>query len=107
MNPITPHGAVIVNASYDYTQFQKASNSHGAKNVNWSGQSDDHPTAPTNTAARYMRRERETGERWRGFGPAAGRGGRRRRHHWLHCARVVSDDDAVPVCARARRREEK
>jgi hypothetical protein len=42
MNPITPHGAVIVNASYDFTQFTKATTSGGTRAVLWQGQKDDH-----------------------------------------------------------------
>jgi hypothetical protein len=42
MNPITPHGNVVVNASYDYTQFQKATNTRGGADVHWVGQHDDH-----------------------------------------------------------------
>jgi len=41
MNPITPHGAVIVNASYDFTQYTKAT-SHGPRDRLWAGDTADH-----------------------------------------------------------------
>ena len=43
MNPITPHGAVVVNASYDYAQFTRAITSgNGSRPVLWQGESSDH-----------------------------------------------------------------
>jgi hypothetical protein len=42
MNPITPHGAVIVNASYDFTQFTRATTTGGTRPVMWQGERSDH-----------------------------------------------------------------
>jgi len=42
MSPITPHGAVIVNASYDYAQFTRATTTGGTRPVMWQGERTDH-----------------------------------------------------------------
>jgi hypothetical protein len=42
MNPITPHGAVIVNASYDFAQFTRAITTGGTRPVLWQGERSDH-----------------------------------------------------------------
>jgi hypothetical protein len=42
MNPITPHGNVVVNASYDFAQFTRATTTGGNRPTLWQGESTDH-----------------------------------------------------------------